>query len=88
MPVTSTGPCVKVAVEERFAVVTIDRPPVNALSRQVMQELDQRLDGLRADDAVKAVILTGGGSFAFIAGADIKEISQLGPGQEAAQKAR
>ena len=87
MPVASTGPCVKVAVEERFAVVTIDRPPVNALSRQVMQELDQCLDGLRADDDVKAVILTGGGSFAFIAGADIKEISQLGPGQEAAQVA-
>ena len=87
MPVASTGPCVKVAVEDRLAIVTIDRPPVNALSRQVVQELDQCLEGLRADTAVKVVILTGGGSLAFIAGADIKEISQLGPGQEAAQVA-
>ncbi len=87
MPVASTGQFVKVAVEDRLAIVTIDRPPVNALSRQVVQELDQCLEGLKTDDAVKAVILTGGGSFAFIAGADVKEIAQLGSGQEAAQVA-
>ena len=87
MPATSTGPFVKLSVEERLAVVTIDRPPVNALSRQVMQELDQTLETLKADDAVKVIVLTGGGSFAFIAGADIKEIAGLRSGQEAAEVA-
>jgi len=83
----STGPIVKVSVEEGVAIVTIDRPPVNALNRQTIQELDQMVTSLKADQAVKVVILTGGGSFAFVAGADIKEISQLRSGQEAAEVA-
>jgi len=74
---------VKVAAEEGIAVVTIDRPPVNALSRQVVEELDRCLEALKTDPAVKVVILTGGGSFAFVAGADIKEIANLRSGQEA-----
>lgn len=82
MAVTS-GQCVKVAVEERVATVTIDHPPVNALNRQTLQELDRMLDELRADAGVKVVIVTGGGSFAFVAGADIKEVSQLGSAQAA-----
>ncbi|MBI3087678.1 MAG: enoyl-CoA hydratase/isomerase family protein [Candidatus Omnitrophica bacterium] len=87
MPNPTTQSFLKRAVEEGVAVVTIDRPPVNALSRQLMQELDVCLEELRAEEAVKVVILTGGGSFAFIAGADIKEIGGLASGQEAAQVA-
>ena len=87
MSTPQNGPAVIHAVESGIAIVTINRPPVNALSRQVMQELEQALEAVRADQAVKVVILTGGGSFAFVAGADIKEISQLGSGQEAAQVA-
>ncbi|MDP3721905.1 MAG: enoyl-CoA hydratase-related protein [Candidatus Omnitrophota bacterium] len=82
MAVTS-GQYVKVAVEERVATVTIDHPPVNALNRQTLQELDRALEELRPDAEVKVVIVTGGGSFAFIAGADIKEVSQLGSAQAA-----
>ena len=79
---------VKVAVEDRVAIVTIDHPPVNALNRQTLQELDRLLDGLSAETSVKVVVLTGGGSFAFIAGADIKEVSQLTSVQAAQELAQ
>ena len=69
---------VKVAVEDRVAVVTIDHRPVNALDRQTLEELGQAADAIQGDAAVKAVIVTGAGSLAFVAGADIKEVSQLG----------
>jgi len=87
MNTTASGQVIKVVIEDRVAVLTIDRPPVNALSRHTMEELNQALDTLKADAAVKVVIITGGGSFAFVAGADIKEISELGGGKEAAEVA-
>ncbi len=74
----ASGPCVKIAVEDRVAVVTIDHRPVNALDRQTLQELGRAVDALQAEATVKVVVLTGGGSLAFVAGADIKEVSQLG----------
>ncbi len=82
MAVTS-GECVKVSIEDRIAVVTIDHKPVNALDRQTLRELGEVVEGLRAEQAVKAVILTGAGSLAFVAGADIKEVSQIGSPAEA-----
>jgi enoyl-CoA hydratase/carnithine racemase len=74
----ASGEHVKVAVEDRVAVVTIDHRPVNALNRQTLQELDRTLDRLTADPTVKVVVITGSGSLVFVAGADIKEVSQLG----------
>ena len=74
---------VKVAVEDRVAVVTIDHRPVNALDRQTLEELGQAADAIQGDAAVKAVIVTGAGSLAFVAGADIKEVSQLGSAEAA-----
>jgi len=82
-----SGQFVKVAIEDGIATVTIDRPPVNALSRQAVEELDRTLEAIKADEAVNVVIITGGGSFAFIAGADIKEIAQLQSGKEATEVA-
>lgn len=79
----SSGAIVKVVVEDRVAVVTIDHPPVNALNRQTLTELGQMAEAVTADPAVKVIVLTGGGSFAFVAGADLKEISQIGSPQEA-----
>ncbi len=78
---------VKVSVEDRIAIVTIDHRPVNALNRQTLQELGQVLDGISADPAVKVVIITGGGSLAFVAGADLKEVGQLKSPQEAQEMA-
>ncbi len=65
-----------VEVADSIATVTIDNPKVNALNRQVLGELDQAFASFRNDDAIGAVILTGAGK-AFVAGADIGELSRL-----------
>jgi enoyl-CoA hydratase/carnithine racemase len=71
---------VTVAVVDRVAVVTIDRPEVrNALSWQVMTGLDTALDRIEADDEVGAVVFTGAGEKAFVAGADIGEVRDYSP---------
>jgi len=61
--------------EESVAVVTINRPPVNPLSTQVFQELSHIFHELDADDEVRAIVLTGSGEKAFVAGADINEMA-------------
>ncbi|PLT30217.1 enoyl-CoA hydratase [Peribacillus deserti] len=69
------------SVEERVAVVTINKPPANALSSQVLQELSSLLDELEVNDGARAVILRGEGRF-FSAGADIKEFTGIETGEE------
>ena len=58
-----------------IAVLTVDNPPVNAISAQMRQELWQAVDRLDADPAVRAVLLTCAGR-TFIAGADVREFGQ------------
>lgn len=66
---------VLVEVEERVATITINRPQArNALSRTVIRELLTALEGLRDDDGVGAVVITGAGEKAFVAGADITQV--------------
>jgi enoyl-CoA hydratase len=70
-------------------VVTIDRPKVlNALNGQTVEEIYSVFEAARSDDAVKAVILTGGGEKAFVAGADINELAQKTPvtGKETSER--
>jgi len=58
--------------------ITIARESkLNALNRQVLEELDLAVRGAARDDAVKGLILTGAGDKAFVAGADIEELSKL-----------
>jgi enoyl-CoA hydratase/carnithine racemase len=59
------------------AVVTIDHPPVNALSAGLLEELEGELDRLDADPETRAVVLRGAGERAFVAGADISEFPTL-----------
>ena len=62
------------------ATLTIDNPPVNALSQAALAELHRHLEALASSvDApvVRAVIITGTGEKAFVAGANIKEINAL-----------
>ncbi len=67
-------------VSEQIARITFNRPNVlNALNRRTMDELGDCLKKVRADDAIRLVILTGAGEKAFIAGADINELSQQTP---------
>jgi enoyl-CoA hydratase/carnithine racemase len=57
--------------EERFAVITLNRPPANAISEALMRELNAALSELESDEAVRAVIITGAGEKIFCAGADL-----------------
>ncbi len=60
------------------ATVTLNRPNVlNALNLQMLDELSAAFAQLGADDALRAVILTGAGPKAFAAGADIGELNAL-----------
>ena len=60
-----------VAREESFAIVTLNRPPANAISEQLVHDLDAAFAGLAADPAVRSVIVTGAGDRIFCAGADL-----------------
>ncbi len=68
---------IQVEREDRLAVVTINRPPVNALNQEVLDALEQAFERLSEEKSTGAVILTGGGDKAFVAGADIGEFPKL-----------
>lgn len=78
---TATSQYVKLRMEEKVAVVTIDNPPANALNSATMSELNAVIDQIEADANIKAVVITGasaGGPVSiFVAGADIKEIAGI-----------
>lgn len=67
---------VKLEKKDHIATVTIDNPPLNVLSKQVTSELNAVFDDIADDNEIVVVILTGAGSRAFMAGADIKEFPQ------------
>ncbi len=62
---------------DAVALVTLDNPPMNALSAALLEELEAELEALDGDDAVRAIVLRGAGDRAFVAGADIKEFPAL-----------
>jgi len=68
---------IQVTREDRLAIVTINRPPVNALNHDVMNDLEAAFAELAKDETVGAVIVTGSGDKAFVAGADITEFPTL-----------
>ncbi|MCH7978060.1 MAG: enoyl-CoA hydratase/isomerase family protein [Acidobacteria bacterium] len=71
-----------VETREHIATVTVNRPKVmNALNRKTVEELDACFRALQQDEDVRAVIVTGAGEKAFIAGADIKELATYSPQQ-------
>jgi enoyl-CoA hydratase len=71
-----------VETEGPTAIITIRREKaLNALNRTVMHELGVALAELDAAPAVRAVILTGAGEKAFVAGADIAEMTDLRPAE-------
>nr|WP_106780253.1 enoyl-CoA hydratase [Lysinibacillus timonensis] len=68
-------------VDDRVAVVTINRPPANALSRQLILEVDELLTSMEEDPSIRVVVIHGEGRF-FSAGADIKEFTEVASGEE------
>jgi enoyl-CoA hydratase len=71
---------IKTETRDGILIVTIDRPKVlNALNAQTVGEIEQVFDAARDDDNVRAVIVTGSGEKAFVAGADITELAKMNP---------
>jgi enoyl-CoA hydratase len=64
--------------EGAIAIVTVNRPNVrNALNGPTIRDLQRAMEELKADPAVRAIVLTGAGDKAFVAGADINELAEL-----------
>lgn len=76
-----------VAIDAHIAVVTIRRPPVNAQSNRMRDEMQQVFDALGDRDDVRAIVLTGEGK-AFSAGADLSERPTQEPGAYTAHNRR
>jgi enoyl-CoA hydratase/carnithine racemase len=62
-------------------VLTIDHPPVNVLSRPVLEMLASRLHEAERDEEVRSVVLASGSEKAFAAGANIREMAPMGPAE-------
>jgi enoyl-CoA hydratase len=73
--------------DEGIATVTIDNPPVNILSADVVHQLSNVIDEVEMDPEVIVVIITGNGNKSFVAGGNIKEFPDwIGKGEEYAEK--
>jgi len=71
-----------VTVEKGICTIVINRPDkMNALNKEVFNELDKAIDDVYENPDINSVIITGAGSKAFVAGADINEFLELKPEQ-------
>ena len=80
---------IKTENRDGILVLTIDRQKaLNALNAQTVAEISQAFEAARDDESVKAVIVTGAGEKAFVAGADIGELATMTPitGKATAEK--
>lgn len=67
-------------VKNKIGYITINRPEaLNALSSQVLADLNEVLDQVENSEDIRVVIVTGSGEKAFVAGADIKEMDLMSP---------
>jgi enoyl-CoA hydratase len=79
MPASEVPDLVRYALEGRAAVLTLDHPPVNVLSREVLDALGQRLAEAEQDSRARVVVLASAAEKAFAAGANIREMAPMGP---------
>ncbi len=60
------------------SIITINRPEkLNALNQQTLEELEEAFDSIAKDKTVRAIVITGAGEKAFVAGADIAQIAEM-----------
>ena len=70
------------AGHESIGVLTINRPDkLNALNQEVLRELSELLSELASDTKLRAIVMTGAGDKAFVAGADIQAMSKMTPAE-------
>ncbi len=65
--------------ENGIATITLNRPPMNPLNSELFKEFSNAIDELAEDASVKVLVITGAGSKAFAAGADVSEMAHLSP---------
>jgi Enoyl-CoA hydratase/carnithine racemase len=64
---------VELTIDESVGVITINNPPVNALTLEVREQLKQVLQEVKSSNEIRALVITGAGPKFFVAGADIKD---------------
>ena len=62
-----------------IAVITLNDPPANTYSYEMMQQLDRAILDARMDDSVQVIVITGKGEKFFCAGADIQMLANVTP---------
>src|SRR6266496_1820078 len=70
---------VNYSVINGVALVTLNDPPANTYSYQMMQQLDRRILDARMDDNVHVIVITGDGDKFFCAGANIRMLTEVTP---------
>jgi enoyl-CoA hydratase len=74
-----SDPLVRARVEDGVALLTLDAPPANCYSYEMMRQLDAAILDVRMDPAAHVVVLRGAGDRFFCAGADIKMLQSVTP---------
>lgn len=76
---TPTYETIKTRVEGTTGVLTLNKPPVNAIGSKMLLEIEQALKGFDAQKELRAIVITGSGTNAFCAGLDLNEAKDLNP---------
>lgn len=79
MATTSTGNLIQYSAEDGIAVLTLNDPPANTYTHEMMQELDQAILKARMDESVQVIVITGNGEKFFCAGANINMLQSVTP---------
>src|SRR5438105_10077564 len=66
-------------IESGVAILTLDDPPANTYSYEMMQQLDARILEARMDESVQVIVITGAGEKFFCAGANVQMLSEVTP---------
>ena len=76
---TETATKIDYEVKDGIALITLNDPPANLYSYELMQQLDRAILDARMDDAAHVIVITGKGEKFFCAGADIKMLADVTP---------
>jgi len=76
---TETNSKLDYQTADGIALITLNDPPANTYSYEMMQQLDHTILAARMDDAVQVIVITGAGEKFFCAGADIRMLAEVTP---------
>src|SRR5258705_2796040 len=79
MGTTSTGNLIQYSAQDGIAVLTLNDPPANTYTHEMMQALDSVILRARMDESVQVIVLTGQGEKFFCAGANIQMLADVTP---------